>query len=110
MVTLEPTTEKQHILTESELNLLLGKLNLSPADVREKMRSVLRRLPIVARTIYDRPNIHATNTPMLTIVETVLYHFDQNNRERVAEALDLTYDGLVLLLVGIILGYEEIRG
>jgi len=76
------------------------------------MRVKLAQLPIAARAIYNRDSIRDPQTPLIHVVETVLYHFDQNNRERVADALDMDYDNFVLFLVGYILGHEHgwVRG
>ena len=79
-----------------------------PADLRETLRDKLRVLPTVARGVYNRSNLSAPDTPLLTVVETVLYHFDARNRARVAAALDLSEGQLTWLLVGAILGAEEL--
>lgn len=43
-----------------------------PADLRERMRGIIDDLPNVARAVYNRENIQRRDTPLLTIVETVL--------------------------------------
>jgi hypothetical protein len=77
-----------------------------PADIREVMRAKLHQFPQVARRVYDRANIHDPATPLIHVVETVLYHFDPANRARVAQGLALDEESMTLLLVGYVLGHE----
>jgi hypothetical protein len=77
-----------------------------PADIRERYRTKLAMLPTAARSVYARENISDPDTNMIEIVETVLYYFDVGNRRRVAEALNTTYEDLMIILCGFVLGYE----
>ncbi len=104
MITL-PASQTHIVLTQDEFDTLFPNLPLAAVDLREQMHALLHRLPTVARAVYARPNLHAPHTPLLTVVETVLYHFDQNNFELVAERLDMSYADLKLFLVGFVLGH-----
>lgn len=75
------------------------------ADMRESLRECLSQLPATARRVYNRDNISAATTPLLTVVETVLYHFDVSNRARVATLLGMTDRELMILLVGYVIGH-----
>jgi hypothetical protein len=75
------------------------------ADIREYLRERLNDLPDVARRVYNRENIQARTTPLIVVVETVLYHFDSNNRQRVATLLGMTDPEMVSFLVGYVIGY-----
>jgi len=104
-----PQAQKTLILSEEEFEALFAHQGQHPADLREEMRTTLRKLPQVARAVYpERENIQDPATPLLVVVETVLYSFDRRNRERVADGLDMLYDDLVLILVGVVLGQEEV--
>jgi len=101
-----PEAQKAFILTQEELDALLPHHAHIPADVRESMRVKLQQFPIAARHVYNREGIRSPETPLINVIETVLYHFDENNRERVADALEMNYDEFVLFLVGYVLGHE----
>ena len=75
--------------------------------MREYLRECMNELPATARTVYNRPNISTPTTPLITVVETVLYHFDSHNRARVATMLGMTDRELVTLLVGYIIGHSS---
>lgn len=94
-------------LSPDELREMFGYGAPTPADLREQMRSQLAALPQAARAVYRRDNIADPKTPLLTVVETVLYHFDQRNRRSVAQQLQLTDRELCLLLIGYGLGRER---
>lgn len=106
MITL-PASQPTIILTQEEFDTLFAHQGQLPADVREHMRVTLAKLPIAARAVYCRENIADPTTPLITVIETVLYSFDRNNRERVADALGMLYDDFILILVGYILGHGE---
>jgi hypothetical protein len=93
-------------LTVDELREIFGLGLTHPADLREQLRAKLSMLPTAARAVYCRDNIANPDTPLITVVETVLYHFDIPNRKRVAAALKLSYDDMILLLAAFVLGYE----
>jgi len=94
-------------MTPAELREYLGWDETHPADLRETMRTKLGMLPNAARAVYCLDNIADPKTPLLTIVETVLYHFDIPNRRKVAKALGLEYDVMITMLVGYVLGCEH---
>ena len=95
------------ILTQAEFDSLTAMPeNILPAERRETLRELLQQLPAIACEIYPCNNICDPQTSRLTVVETVLYHFDRNNRERVAEACGLNDDILMALLIGFVLGSE----
>jgi len=100
------TPVKTHYVTNAELVAMITNSGEHPADIRENMRAKLHALPNSARAVYDRENIHDPRTPLLTVIETVLYAFDNTNRHRVADALGLEYDTLITLLIGYVIGYE----
>lgn len=104
MITL-PEAQKTIILTQDEWDLLFPHHDQLPADVREALRVKLVQLPIAARHVYNREDIRNPDTPLIHVIETVLYHFDENNRERVADALEMGYDEFVTLCVGYVLGH-----
>ncbi len=78
-----------------------------PADMRERLRAALSRLPQAARGVYDRENLRTPGLQFIEVVETVLYAFDGDNRRKVAAALGMDYREMCLLLVGYVLGCEE---
>ena len=104
MITL-PEAQRTIILTQEEWDALFPQHSQIPADVRDSMRVKLAQLPIAARHVYNRESIQNPDTPLVEVIETVLYHFDENNRERVADALEMGYDEFVILCVGYILGH-----
>ena len=92
-------------LTATEFREMFGDGTTS-ADTREAMRDLLDELPDAARTAYNRENIRPKNTPLLTVIETVLYHFDRRNFAKVADELGIEKDALEMLLIGYVLGRE----
>jgi hypothetical protein len=74
------------------------------ADLREHAVKLLERLPDAARGVYCRDSIADPDTRLVDVAQTVLYHFDARNQQRVAEALGLTWGELRLILVGFALG------
>jgi hypothetical protein len=100
-----PTPQKT-VLTAEEFAALYN-LREHPADMRERLRAKLGALPDVARRVYNRENIRDPHTDDMTIIETVLYHFDHGNRNRVAVALGMDYDAMLTLLIGYVLGRGE---
>ena len=74
------------------------------ANLREHVRGLLDKLPDAARGVYCRDSIADPDTRLIDVVETVLYHFDAGNQQRVAEALGLTWSLLRVILVGFVLG------
>ena len=94
------------VLTAEEFAALFD-IGEHPADMRERLRAILDIIPNIARQVYNRENIRNADTDLLTIVETVLYHFDHCNRQRVAVALDMNYTQMLTLLIGYVLGRGE---
>lgn len=102
-----PQPQPTHSITLDELAALLGDCGEHPADMRERLRAKLDALPDAARLIYNRDNIRAKNTPLITVVETILYYFDFDNRQRVAVQLGMLYSDMMTLLIGFMLGQGE---
>ncbi len=94
------------VLTAAEFAALFD-LAEHPADMRERLRAKLDALPDAARRVYNRDNIRPLSTPLMAVVETVLYHFDHGNRQRVAIQLGMDYTEMVTLLIGYVLGQGE---
>ena len=76
------------------------------ANLREHARGLLERLPDAARGVYCRDSIADPDTCLMDVAQTVLYHFDARNQQRVAEALGLAWSELRLILVGFVLGWR----
>ena len=79
------------------------------ADLTTAAGRLLVALPDAARGVYCRDNIADPQTPVQTVAETVLYHFDAGNQQAVAKALGTSWAVLRLLLVGFAAGYRRGR-
>ena len=77
------------------------------ADLREHAAGLLEQLPDAARGVYCRDSIADPDTRLVDVAQTVLYHFDARNQQRVAEALGLAWSELRVMLVGFVLGHLQ---
>lgn len=94
-------------MTESDILAMIKSQGESGADARERLRAKILALYQAAVAVYPRGNLTCKTPPSIDeVVETVLYHYDADNRRAVAAKLGMDYETMITLLCGYILGQD----